>query len=58
MVRFILDLSRAGILAAGMSDRNPNGYIYLLLFAGFGGFFLFMSYFYRSWLHLPEHADS
>lgn len=29
----------------------------ILLFAGFGGLFLFMSYFYRSWLHLPEHAD-
>ena len=29
----------------------------VVLFAGFGGLFLFISYFYRSWLHLPEHAD-
>jgi uncharacterized membrane protein len=29
----------------------------ILLFAGFGGLFLFISYYYRSWLHLPEHAD-
>ena len=29
----------------------------ILLFAGFGGLFLFISYFYRSWLGLPELAD-
>ncbi|MCB8925696.1 MAG: DUF2339 domain-containing protein [Ardenticatenaceae bacterium] len=29
----------------------------ILLFAGFGGLFLFLSYYYRSWLHLPEHAS-
>ncbi|MCA9920266.1 MAG: DUF2339 domain-containing protein [Anaerolineales bacterium] len=29
----------------------------ILLFAGFGGLFLFLSYYYRSWLHLPEHAN-
>ncbi|MAU01042.1 MAG: hypothetical protein CL608_28185 [Anaerolineaceae bacterium] len=29
----------------------------ILLFAGFGGLFLFISYFYRSWLGLPELAE-
>jgi hypothetical protein len=29
----------------------------ILLFAGFGGLFLFISYFYRSWLGLPDHAE-
>jgi hypothetical protein len=29
----------------------------ILLFAGFGGLFLFISYFYRSWLGLPDLAE-
>lgn len=30
----------------------------ILLFAGFGGLFLFISYFYNAWLGLPERAEN